>query len=151
VARTMLNDPTHPAKGAPTVVKSLTTATLPFHAGLRERVADLVSLTKPRLSSLVLCTTAGGMWIAPGALPVSKWMGTLLGTASLVGAANALNCWMERERDGLMPRTRNRPLPAGRIEPDLALHFGVLLAGFGLQWILRAVDGPFLNSGRSLA
>src|SRR5262249_60930998 len=52
---------------------------------LGQWVSDLVSLTKPRLSSLVLCTLAGGMWLAPGALPVSKWLGTLLGTALLVG------------------------------------------------------------------
>ena len=106
--------------------------------GAAQTVCDLVSLTKPRLTSLVLCTLAGGMWLAPGALPFSRWMGTLLGTALLVGAANALNCWMERERDRLMPRTRNRPLPAGRLAPDLALCFGVLLASAAIPMLARA-------------
>lgn len=90
--------------------------------------ADLVSLTKPRLSSLVLCTLAGGMWLAPGELSVGKWLGTLLGTAGTVGAANALNCWIERDRDRHMARTRGRPLPSGRMEPGVALWFGVGLA-----------------------
>jgi heme o synthase len=91
-------------------------------------LGDLVSLTKPRLSSLVLCTLAGGMWLAPGELSVGKWLGTLLGTAGTVGAANALNCWLERDRDRLMARTRRRPLPAGRMEPAVALTFGIGLA-----------------------
>ena len=108
-------------------------------AALRSRestasiVWDLVSLTKPRLAALVLCTLAGGMWLAPGSLPASGWMSTLLGTALLVGAANALNCWIERDRDRLMPRTRNRPLPAGRIQPDVGFAFGVLLTSTALS------------------
>jgi heme o synthase len=101
-------------------------------AGTGQLVADLVSLTKPRLASLVLCTLAGGMWLAPGSLPASGWMSTLLGTALLVGAANALNCWMERERDRLMPRTRSRPLATGRLAPEVGLGFGVLLASMAL-------------------
>jgi heme o synthase len=103
-----------------------------------EWVADLVSLTKPRLSSLVLCTLAGGMWLAPGALPVSKWLGTLLGTALLVGGANALNCWAERDRDRLMARTRSRPLAAGRMPPDVGLGFGVLLASAAVPMLALA-------------
>jgi protoheme IX farnesyltransferase len=96
-------------------------------------VWDLVSLTKPRLSALVLCTLAGGMWLAPGSVPASSWMSTLLGTALLVGAANALNCWMERDRDRLMPRTRSRPLASGRLAPDVGLVFGVLLASVAIS------------------
>jgi len=95
-------------------------------------VLDLVSLAKPRLAALVLCTLAGGMWLAPGSAPASTWMSVLLGTALLVGAANTLNCWMERERDRLMPRTRNRPLAAGRLAPDVGLAFGVLLASLAI-------------------
>ena len=111
---------------------------LAWPAGVGQWVADLVSLTKPRLSSLVLCTLAGGMWLAPGALPVSKWLGTLLGTALLVGAANALNCWAERDRDRLMPRTRSRPLAAGRISPDVGFGFGVLLASAAIPMLALA-------------
>lgn len=90
--------------------------------------ADLWSLTKPRLSSLVLCTTAGGMWLAPGQLSAARVVVTLLATAGTVGAANALNCFQERDIDRFMARTRNRPLPAGRMEPAVALWFGVSLA-----------------------
>ncbi|MGZ6139044.1 MAG: heme o synthase [Myxococcaceae bacterium] len=104
-------------------------------------LADLVALTKPRLSSLVLCTLAGGMWLAPGELSVSRWVATLLGTAGTVGAANALNCWIERDRDRLMARTRGRPLPSGRMEPGVALGFGLALAVFSLPLLALGSNG----------
>jgi len=103
--------------------------------------ADLVSLLKPRLSSLVLCTLAGGMWLAGGELSVSRWVGTLLGTAGTVGAANALNCWLERDRDRYMARTRLRPLPSGRMESGVALGFGILLAVFSLPLLAMVSNG----------
>ena len=103
--------------------------------------ADLVSLLKPGLSSLVLCTLAGGMWLAPGELSVARWVGTLLGTAGTVGAANAMNCWLERDRDRFMARTRLRPLPSGRMESGVALAFGILLAVFSLPLLAMASNG----------
>jgi protoheme IX farnesyltransferase len=103
--------------------------------------ADLLSLVKPRLSSLVLCTLAGGMWLAPGELSVARWIATLLGTAGTVGAANALNCWIERDRDRYMARTRMRPLPSGRMESGVALAFGILLAVFSLPLLAMASNG----------
>jgi len=103
--------------------------------------ADLLSLVKPRLSSLVLCTLAGGMWLAPGELSVARWVGTLLGTAGTVGAANAMNCWLERDRDRFMARTRLRPLPSGRMESGVALAFGILLAVFSLPLLAMASNG----------
>ncbi len=109
--------------------------------------ADLVSLVKPRLSSLVLCTLAGGMWLAPGELSVSRWVATLLGTAGTVGAANALNCWLERDRDRFMARTRQRPLPSGRMEPGVALGFGLLLAVFSLPLLALASNGLTVSLG----
>jgi protoheme IX farnesyltransferase len=99
-----------------------TAVTLPTTA------ADLVSLTKPRLSSLVLATTAGGMWMAPGRMSFAQGLIALLATAGTVGAANALNCFIERDSDRFMARTRVRPLPAGRMEAPVALWFGVSLA-----------------------
>lgn len=90
--------------------------------------SDLMSLTKPRLSSLVLATTAGGMWLAPGQLSLSRMLVTMLATAGTVGAANALNCFLERHSDRFMARTQNRPLPSGRMEPPVALWFGLSLA-----------------------
>jgi heme o synthase len=99
---------------------------------LSTTASDLLSLTKPRLSSLVLATTAGGVWLAPGELPMARVLVTLLATAGTVAAANALNCYLERHSDQFMARTRNRPLPAGRMEPGLALGFGLSLAAVSL-------------------
>jgi protoheme IX farnesyltransferase len=90
-------------------------------------VRDLVTLTKPRITSLVLLTGAAGACLAPGHVPVSTLLLSLVGTALIVGSANALNMWWERDVDGLMERTRNRPLPAGRMSPDVALAFGLTL------------------------
>jgi protoheme IX farnesyltransferase len=90
-------------------------------------VRDVLSLTKPRLSALVLFTCAGGMWLSGLRLPASLWLVTLLATAGTVGAANAFNCYIERESDRRMARTALRPLPAGRMEPAFALAFAVTL------------------------
>ncbi|MFL5320860.1 MAG: heme o synthase [Myxococcaceae bacterium] len=90
--------------------------------------SDLLALTKPRLSSLVLFTTAGGIYLAPGSMSVTRVFVTLLATAGVVGAANALNEYMERDSDRFMPRTASRPLPAGRMEPAVALWFGIAIA-----------------------
>jgi protoheme IX farnesyltransferase len=92
---------------------------------------DLVALTKPRITLLNLIATAGGYWLAPvGSLP--GFVVTALGTGLVVGAANALNCYLERDLDRLMVRTRNRPLPAGRLPPSAALGFGLALAAVGI-------------------
>ena len=97
---------------------------------------DLLELTKPRLSGLVLATTGGGMWLAArthGAdLSVARGLLSLISIAATVGAANALNCYLERDRDRLMARTRNRPLPSGRMEPWVARGFGLSLAALAL-------------------
>ncbi len=110
--------------------------------------SDLLSLTKPRLSSLVLCTCAGGVWLAPGGLTPLHWLLTLLGTAGTVGAANALNCYVERDVDRAMARTRNRPLPAGRMEPALALRFALALACVSLP--VLALGSNLLTAGLGL-
>lgn len=94
--------------------------------------SDLLSLTKPRLSSLVLATTAGGVWLAPGHLHFSRVLVTMLATAGTVAAANALNCYLERHSDRFMARTSGRPLPSGRMEPGVALWFGLSMAAVSL-------------------
>jgi protoheme IX farnesyltransferase len=91
-------------------------------------VRDLVALTKPRITGLVLATGAVGATLAPSRVPTSTLVLSLIGTALIVGSANALNMWWERDIDGLMARTRKRPLPAGRLSADAALTFGVMLA-----------------------
>jgi heme o synthase len=90
--------------------------------------ADLVALTKPRITAMVLLTEAAGLWMAPGHVTGRALWLSLAGTALIVGAANALNMWWERDVDARMERTRNRPLPAGRLSPDVALAFGLALA-----------------------
>jgi protoheme IX farnesyltransferase len=89
--------------------------------------ADLWSLAKPRLSSLVLLTTAGGIFLAPGQPSSAVLLITLIATAGTVASAQALNCYLERDSDRFMARTRNRPLPAGRMDPAVALWFGLSL------------------------
>ncbi len=100
------------------------------------RVRDLVELGKPRITMLVLFTTAVGLWMAPGSLGFVGTLLFLMGTAGLVASANTLNCWVERDSDGLMHRTRRRPLPAGRLEPRVALISGMFVgvAALALVW-----------------
>jgi protoheme IX farnesyltransferase len=88
-------------------------------------LAALVELGKPRITFMVLVTTAVGLWLAPGAHPVTLIVTTLLGTTLVVAGANALNMYLERDVDALMTRTRNRPLPSGRLPAEAALVFGV--------------------------
>jgi protoheme IX farnesyltransferase len=91
-------------------------------------IRDLVSLTKPRISLLSVATAAVGLALAHGAPGRALIAVTLVGTWLLVGAANTLNMYLEREIDGRMARTRRRPLPAGRLAPGVALAFGVIQA-----------------------
>jgi len=102
---------------------------------------ELFLLSKPRLSGLVLLTTGGGMWLAPGRIHPARALLTVLCTAAVVGAANALNSYIERESDALMHRTRDRPLPSGRLDPTLALAFGLGVPVFALP-VLALVAGP---------
>lgn len=89
---------------------------------------DLLSLTKPRLSSLVLFTAGGGLALAPVEVPATQALAGILGTTLVVGGANTLNCYLERDSDGNMARTATRPLPRRRLDPRVALVFGVLLS-----------------------
>jgi protoheme IX farnesyltransferase len=89
---------------------------------------DFLALTKPRITALVLLTEEAGACLAPGHASLRTRILSLVGTALIVGSANALNMWWERDVDALMARTRNRPLPGGRLSPDIALAFGLALA-----------------------
>jgi len=107
----------------------MTTAMAPVRLAVSPlaQVRDLVLLSKPRLSALVMVTCAGGMWLAPGSIGSARAILAVLATAAVVGAANALNCYLERDLDGLMRRTRDRPLPAGRLDPVVALGLGLFV------------------------
>jgi len=93
---------------------------------------DLLALTKPRVMSLVVFTGLCGLLAAPG--PVHPVLGftAVLCIALGAGAAGALNQWYESDLDARMKRTANRPLPAGRMTRQTALHFGVGLGTFSV-------------------
>jgi protoheme IX farnesyltransferase len=102
---------------------------------------DMVALAKPRLAALVLCTTAGGLWLAPGHRDGLSASVLLVGTSLVVAAANALNNFLERDVDALMRRTRDRPLPAGRLDPLVALAMGLLLPSVALPALALFTNG----------
>ena len=88
-------------------------------------IRDVVLLGKPRLSGLVVCTAAGGMSLAPGHLDGVRAVIVLSAITLVVGAANALNNYLERDVDARMRRTRDRPLPSGRLDAWVALAVGL--------------------------
>jgi protoheme IX farnesyltransferase len=102
---------------------------------------DFVQLAKPRLTTMVLFTVAIGFFAAavPGSslLPLVH---ALLGTALVAAGAGALNQLLEKEADAVMRRTRNRPLPAGRLSPSAVLRFGVLTSCLGLVYLALLVN-----------
>ncbi|MES1205634.1 MAG: heme o synthase [Pseudomonadota bacterium] len=120
--------------GSPVTAASVAGASRPWSGA----VADMVRLAKPRSTGLVMANFAGGMWLAPGHIPGWRAVMTLLGTALIVGAANALNMFVERDVDKLMERTRRRPLPEGRLSAAAALVFGTALAAAALPLLLLA-------------
>jgi heme o synthase len=109
----------------------MTTTTLatPMPADWR----DFFALTKPRVMRSVVFTGLCGMVAAPVALPPALAFTAVLCIAMAAGAAGALNQWYEADIDALMRRTANRPLAAGRMDPQTALHFGV---GLGVASVL---------------
>jgi len=90
--------------------------------------ADYFALLKPRVMSLVVFTALAGMLLAPTLPHPVICFAALLAIAVGGGASGALNMWYEEDIDRLMKRTRNRPLPSGRLRRDEALSFGLVLA-----------------------
>jgi protoheme IX farnesyltransferase len=93
---------------------------------------DILALTKPRVMSLVVFTGLCGMLAAPVLPPLALGFTAILCIALAAGACGALNQWYEVEIDAKMRRTAKRPLPAGRMDRQSALHFGVGLGGFSV-------------------
>ena len=105
-------------------------------------LGSYVALTKPRLLPLVLLSGLPALVLAAGGWPPAHVSAVvLIGTALAAGAANALNCYLEREKDARMLRTRSRPLPAGQLSPRRALVFGLLLSALGTA-VLGIFAGP---------
>lgn len=106
------------------------------------RASDFLALTKPRITGLVLVTTAAGFYMGSrGPADPLLLASALLGTALVASGTNALNQWWEREADALMRRTMARPLPAGRLAPGEALVFACVIGLAGVGYLLWAVNG----------
>lgn len=99
---------------------------------LTAKTGDLVQLVKPRIMVMALLTAAGALSLAPTTLAVGPSLLLLIGTALIVGSANTLNMWLERDTDCLMARTKNRPLPQQRLAPNTALWFGAIQGAIAL-------------------
>jgi len=116
----------------------------PAVAGRRDFRAILrayVSLTKPRIVELLLVTTIPAMMLAAGGWPdLGLALVVLVGGSLAAGAASALNCYIDRDIDQLMRRTKRRPLPAHSVTPGAALTFGLVLAAVSL-----VLMGAFTN------
>jgi len=105
---------------------------------LREAARDYLRVMKPGIIVLLLITTVGAMLVA-GPWP-SVWLvlATMLGGALASGGASALNCYIDRDIDPVMARTRKRPLPTGRLTPTQVRNFGLLLSALAVieLWLL---------------
>ena len=118
------------------------------------RWVDYYELTKPRMNFLVVATTAVGVAAAvrPGGFAAGAiWIllvHALLGTALTAAGASVFNQWVERDVDRDMPRTRNRPLPAGRLRGGEAAAFAVLLSIAGVAYLAATVN--LLTAGLGL-
>jgi protoheme IX farnesyltransferase len=106
---------------------------------------DFVALTKPRVMSLVVFTGLCGLLAAPVGIHPVLGFTAILCIALGAGAAAALNMWYEADLDALMKRTRNRPLPGGRMDREAALHFGVGLGFFSV--VLMGVATNWFAAG----
>jgi protoheme IX farnesyltransferase len=122
-------------------VSDTTELAQPVATRVASRVRAYVLLTKPRVIELLLVTTLPAMVLAAGELPSFTLMGAVLvGGALAAGGANTINCWIERDRDRVMRRTRHRPLPAGLIVPGRALAFGIALEATAFIWLWSTVN-----------
>ena len=110
-------------------------------AASQSLVRDYVALTKPRIIVLLLLTALGGMFLAAQGVPDASLVLLVLGGGALAsGGANALNHWLDRDIDGQMNRTRNRPVVAGRIQPWEAVTFGITLNAIAFVMLATMVN-----------
>ena len=115
----------------------------------RDTIRAYVALTKPRIIELLLVTTIPAMVLAARQVPgmnIGEWtwlvVWTMVGGTLAAGSANAINCYLDRDIDELMVRTRRRPLPAHQVEPERAVVFGIVLGAISLvvmAWFVNLV------------
>ncbi len=119
-------------------------------AGLAATVRAYVALTKPRIVELLLITTVPAMFLARERVsPLGLTLVVLVGGALAAGAANALNCYIDRDIDQVMRRTSRRPLPRHTVAPRSALIFGLVLAA--VSTALMATFTNWLAAGMTAA
>jgi heme o synthase len=105
------------------------------------RAVDFCELTKPRIVLMVLVTAFVGYYAGSGPVPdYLHLLQMLVGTACAAGGTLALNQFLERDTDAMMDRTRRRPLPDGRVQPNDALWFGIVLTCLGLGYLALTVN-----------
>jgi protoheme IX farnesyltransferase len=113
-----------------------------------DTVSDYFLLLKPKVMSLVVFTGFVGMWAAPGLNHLHPFLAfiAMLCLSVGAGAAGAINMWFDRDIDSVMKRTKSRPLPMGRVKPEEALSFGIILSlasvvmmGLALNWLAAAL------------
>ena len=107
----------------------------------KNRLAAFIELTKPRITFLILVSTALGFYMASNR--DINWIAffyTMVGTLFLSGGAGTVNHYIEKDLDTLMNRTKSRPIPAGLIEHSIALYFGIVLAVIGILILFLLVN-----------
>lgn len=113
----------------------------PRRVGLLARAGDYLELTKPRIGVLVLVTVAISAFVARwGAVEGILLAHALIGTALVAASASALNQWLERRTDALMPRTVDRPLPGGRLSSTEVVSFGAATIVLGVVYLAWLVN-----------
>jgi protoheme IX farnesyltransferase len=140
-SQTTTGPATPPAPGATRRSSRTEAREVPGGRGWRDRAAAYVALTKPRVIELLLVTTVPTMILAEDGLP-DLWLvlATLVGGALAAGSANAFNCYLDRDIDELMNRTRRRPLVTGEVTPRSALVFATVLGVVALVWFALVVN-----------
>jgi len=111
-----------------------------FEAGLDAGASDFIQLLKPRVMSLVVFTGLVGLVLAPGYLHPVFALTALLCIAVGAGASGALNMWYDADIDARMSRTKTRPIPMGRISPQDALAFGLVLSAISVVFMGLVVN-----------
>src|SRR5690606_21357367 len=108
---------------------------------VRSRFGAYLALTKPRIIELLLVTTVPTMLLAERGFPsIGLVLATLVGGAAAAGSANTLNCYLDRDIDVVMHRTKRRPLVTGEVTPRAALVFGLVLGLFAVVWFVVLVN-----------
>ncbi|HXV73881.1 MAG TPA: heme o synthase, partial [Sphingomonadales bacterium] len=116
-------------------------ATAPAPGFILANVSDYWEVLKPRVMSLAIFTALAGLLLAPGHIHPVLAFAAILFTALGAGAAGCLNMWFEADLDARMVRTRNRPIPAGRMEKGTALGFGVTLGIASVTLMALFING----------